>query len=385
MRTARTFVFSLFLFCLIPALTAAQVYTVTDLGPLTPTAINSWAQVVGNYNNHAYIWTKKNGMQDLGIISGGTFSGATGINDLGAVTGTADGPGTVISPYPFFPNTNCSDLVQPFVWTQRNGMQGSGTVLLPFGYGQFCDVPFDTTGINALGQVVGYNEETGSYQYGFLWTKAGGVSLVEGMGNWPPTFALAISNTGEIVGASSSFALYGVGHAISLKSGIATDLGTLGGGQDVVDYGSSASGVNDLGQIVGWSTTGPVSFELGSPVHAVLWTPSTGLRDLGTLSPDTSSAAAKINVFGQVVGTSGNALYFNLSIGQDRPFEVIGRPFIWSERNGMRDLNTLIRGNSGWLLNSATDINVWGQIVGMGTLNGQPHGFLLTPRNPFKP
>ena len=39
----------------------------------------------------------------------------------------------------------------------------------------------------------------------------------------------------------------------------------------------------------------------------------------------------------------------------------------------------------GWLLNSATDINVWGQIVGMGTLNGQPHGFLLTPRNPFKP
>jgi Tricorn protease C1 domain len=65
--------------------------------------------------------------------------------------------------------------------------------------------------------------------------------------------------------------------------------------------------------------------------------------------------------------------------------EIFGRPFIWSECNGMRDLNTLIRGNSGWLLNSATDINVWGQIVGMGTLNGQPHGFLLTPRNPFKP
>ena len=95
MRTTSIFA-ALFLFCLIPALTVAQVYTVTDLGPLSPTAINSWAQVVGNYNDHAYIWTKKSGMQDLGIIPGGTFSGATGINDLGVVTGTADGPGTVI-------------------------------------------------------------------------------------------------------------------------------------------------------------------------------------------------------------------------------------------------------------------------------------------------
>jgi probable HAF family extracellular repeat protein len=42
-------------------------------------------------------------------------------------------------------------------------------------------------------------------------------------------------------------------------------------------------------------------------------------------------------------------------------------------------LNTLIRPNSGWVLNTATGINVWGQIVGSGMRNGQPHGFLLTP------
>ncbi|MFZ0279277.1 MAG: hypothetical protein WA254_02780 [Candidatus Sulfotelmatobacter sp.] len=46
----------------------------------------------------------------------------------------------------------------------------------------------------------------------------------------------------------------------------------------------------------------------------------------------------------------------------------------------MHDLNTLISASSGWVLNSATDINVWGQIVGEGTLNGAPHGFLLTPK-----
>jgi hypothetical protein len=50
----------------------------------------------------------------------------------------------------------------------------------------------------------------------------------------------------------------------------------------------------------------------------------------------------------------------------------------------MQDLNTLIRTNSGWVLTTATDINVWGQIVGNGTLNGEPHGFLLTPRDPFQ-
>jgi len=50
----------------------------------------------------------------------------------------------------------------------------------------------------------------------------------------------------------------------------------------------------------------------------------------------------------------------------------------------MQDLNTLIHSNSGWVLNTATDINVWGQIVGSGTLNGQPHGYLLTPKNPFQ-
>ena len=38
---------------------------------------------------------------------------------------------------------------------------------------------------------------------------------------------------------------------------------------------------------------------------------------------------------------------------------------------------------SGWVLNSAVAINMWGQIVGSGTRNGHIHGFLLTPSNPF--
>jgi probable HAF family extracellular repeat protein len=43
------------------------------------------------------------------------------------------------------------------------------------------------------------------------------------------------------------------------------------------------------------------------------------------------------------------------------------------------DLNTLVASISGWTLQDAKDINNLGQIVGTGLLNGEQHGFLLTP------
>lgn len=89
-------------------------------------------------------------------------------------------------------------------------------------------------------------------------------------------------------------------------------------------------------------------------MHAVFWSADGTIRDLGTPPGDAFSVAAKINLFGLVIGTSGNTVrsrMFGLPV-------AVGRPFIWSERSGMRDLNTLIRGNSSWVLNTATDINV---------------------------
>jgi probable HAF family extracellular repeat protein len=46
----------------------------------------------------------------------------------------------------------------------------------------------------------------------------------------------------------------------------------------------------------------------------------------------------------------------------------------------MRDLNALIPANSGWEPLNAVAINLAGQIVGVGTVNGQQHAFLLTPQ-----
>ena len=361
----------------------AQAYKITDLGPLSPAGINTWGQVVGDYNNQAYLWTKRYGMRPLGTLGGGTFSSAAAINDLGMIVGTADGPGKII----FFDSSvtqDCDDLTQPFVWTSTKGMQGL-TVLSPVGPdwdGALClSLATHATDINDLGQVVGYNSPFDTFQFGLLWAPKNGITRLGG--SYPPTMAISISNTSQIVGQSESLSLY-IGKAAFWKNGVETDLADLGtgAGADSLYYGSAANGVNDLGQVVGWSTIGPVwalGVGLESPVHALLWTASGALRDLGTLPGDTSSAASKINLFGQVIGSSGNTNYSS-DVDHSSPFKVVGRAFVWSELTGMLDLNTLIPGNSGWMLNSATDINIWGQIVGDGTLNGQPHGFLLTPR-----
>jgi uncharacterized membrane protein len=384
--------------CFIVTGAMAQRYAVTDLGPLAPTGINSWAHVVGNYQGNAYLWSKRDGMRDLGILAGGTFSRAAAINDLGAVTGTADGPGTVFSADPNYVSQNCSDLTQPFVWTNRKGMRGLGTVgnlNLPDINRIWCAVPFVGTDIDNLSQIVGYVPVNGDfYAWGFSWSgrivnwiDPDGITVFGGSD--PPTFVNSINNRGLIVGQNSVESTLFRGHATLWKAGVAIDLGTLGSGPDATGYSSAANGINDSGQIVGWSSTMPLVERLSmygwkgeTPIHALLWPRSGGMVDIGTLTGDIFSAAWKINNFGQVIGISGNTVAPPTS--DDPRYEIMGRPFIWSARSGMSDLNMMIPQNSGWALTSATDINIWGQIVGSGTLNGEPRGYMLTPLNPFQ-
>ena len=83
--------------------------------------------------------------------------------------------------------------------------------------------------------------------------------------------------------------------------------------------------------------------------------------DLGALDGHFSEAFG-INDVGQVVGESG------------------GRAFVYDD-GAMRDLNTLLPADSGWVLRSAQDVNNLGQIVGWGTAPDGigPRAFLLTP------
>ena len=54
------------------------------------------------------------------------------------------------------------------------------------------------------------------------------------------------------------------------------------------------------------------------------------------------------------------------------------RALLW--QNGAPvDLNKLVRGGRGWVLQEATGINNKGQIVGIGSYRNTTHAFLLTP------
>jgi probable HAF family extracellular repeat protein len=82
-------------------------------------------------------------------------------------------------------------------------------------------------------------------------------------------------------------------HAFIYENGKMSDLGTLPG-----HIFSGALGINNRGQIVGYSTDGRTS-------HAFLYENGT-MIDLGTLPGDGSSFANGINERGQVVGDSYN-------------------------------------------------------------------------------
>jgi probable HAF family extracellular repeat protein len=308
----------LFMFlCCLALPSVAQLYSVTDLGVLPggtfseANGINSFGQVVGDgninsENGHAFLWSKGLGLQDLGTLPGGN-SWAEAINDRGHVTG-----GSWINEV-----DNAAIL-----WTLEKGMQ------------ELVDVHEAPGGlaINDFDEVAGSATILG----GFLWTKTQGVSYLS-----TPLTSTGVNDMGQVVGS-----YFGENGSEAYLWRESSGLENLGAG--------GAAAINLLGNVVG----------MNSANHAFLWSKANGMRDLGTLPGDNSSSAAAINVLGMVVGTSSS--------------NTGSRAFLWTQRTGMQDLNTLIPADLAWNLISATGINVAGQIVGDGYVNGQYHGFLLT-------
>jgi len=416
MQTKKVFCTLLFV-CFAHVLAIAQVYTIKDLGPLTPTAINNWGQIVGSQNDQAYLWSFGH-MRALGLLPGGDFSIPTAINDRGTVVGVADGTATVVSyslgnpktPRPF----TCADVPQGFGWTWNQGIGGFG--LLAIAGSNPMENPCLETGtsifayatsINNLDQTVGtINWASNTYvdaigHNGVVWSDD--TSLLPFPADTPSTYYLteanAINNHGQVVGAVGCCVYFEMGHALLWDTSNTVDLGTLGGpGASSRSYCSVALGINDLGQVVGWSTTvasrqsSTCTYAGTLAPHAFTWTKNVGMQDLGTLPGDTMSTARAVNYFGEVIGTSGASIgygespyrgqnLYNRTLG----FAAQGRPFIWSPRHGMKDLNGLIGRHPQWVLTTASGINDWGEIVGEGTRNGEPHGYLLMPINPFRP
>jgi probable HAF family extracellular repeat protein len=169
------------------------------------------------------------------------------------------------------------------------------------------------------------------------------------------TFVLLdINEKGQIAGAS------GDGRALLYSDGRFTEISKLRSNDNVI----TARAINNKGQVIG-----NLSFSTFPPIYdisAFLYSRRTGMTNLGRLLPtDIFSVAADINNKGQVVGYSGTFSGF--------------RAFVSSDDGVLQDLNNLIPLGSGFTLDSAYAINDKGEIVGIGFINGQQHGFLLEP------
>jgi probable HAF family extracellular repeat protein len=164
-------------------------------------------------------------MTDLGTLPGGSYSGATGINDHGQVVGFSDS--ATNGPHAFlFANGVMTDL-------GTLGGNSSGAA-----------------GINDAGQIVGSSTPLPDLpSLAFLYRNGTMTSLgTLPSGKVPFSSASAINNHGEIAGTSSIISE--ASHAFVRRKGVMVDLGTLPGGT----Y-SSASAINDKGQVVGTSDT----------------------------------------------------------------------------------------------------------------------------------
>ena len=237
---------------------------------------------------------------------------------------------------------------------------------------------FRPLGINNLGQVVG---STVANHNGAIWTNG----AIEDLGDYWPH---GINDLGEVVGS------YGWGnfHAFMYDDGAMTDLGPIG-----TATFSLAFSVNNQGQVVGWAANSD------GISHAFIWDNGSGIVDLGTFG-GILSLAYDINDYGQVVGSyllsdyeSRGFLWENgtvtdlgsvgdglaLAINNRGYIVSIGRPMLWVEGEWF-DLNDLIPKHSGWLLQGTYGINNRNQIVGIGTIDGESHVYLLTPKHKYK-
>ena len=142
----------------------------TDLGNLGGTgrgfgnialAINQQGQVVGNSDlrgdtaNHAFLWTKENGIKDLETLPGDLLSGGISLNDRGEVVGVSVDAAFNVRAY-HWQNGKMEDL--------NSLVAGDSSLYLLL-----------ADSINAAGEIVGLAFDTGSNElHGFLATPSNG-------------------------------------------------------------------------------------------------------------------------------------------------------------------------------------------------------------------
>jgi probable HAF family extracellular repeat protein len=262
--------------CAAPVAHAAAVYTVTVVGGPDSVAydVNNQGQVVGympaGASYHGFLYDSS-GLKDLGALGDGA-SYAYRINDAGSVVGTSyvadQGYGFVyaagaMTALPLGAWSNANDInnagvvtgtyagtdsagdYQPHAYTYANGVM---TDLGTLGYGTYGNA------INDLGHVAGTAEIGGPPNRPtdpFFYSDG----VMQNIGNFGGIFsnAWAMNNQDQVVGSAGGESFDGnlyPWRAFLYDHGVMRDLGTM-----TYDGNSSAYGINELGQVVGYTDT----------------------------------------------------------------------------------------------------------------------------------
>ena len=158
------------------------------------------------------------------------------------------------------------------------------------------------------------------------------------------------------------------------RYGKLTALPRLPGGRN-----SNAFGVNNLGQVIGWSENGvrDSTCATGTPsqvfrYEAVRWEPNGEIHELPPLKGDTVAFGFGINDHGQAVGSSGTCATQGLP-----PANVTGLHAVLWEKDGTPVYLGTLGDAKNTTSNAASSINDRGQVVGTSQFtDGTIHSFI---------
>ena len=335
--------------------------------------VTGWLNLPGDTVMHAVLWLHGQ-VVDLGTLGGlnSTIEWPV-LNESGLIVGGAETGEPDPNGENFCLINVPTGLCRAFLW-HEGAMTALPTLGGPNSY---------ATGVNASGEIIGWSELAGADQnciapqvynwHGFAYLNGTIRDLRPLPGHTLPedtlSGALGINDAGDIVGASGvcgNANTMGFGitrHALLWrKDGAVIDLGNLGGDPSNSSGGFVATGINNRGQISGFS-----DLKDDLITHAFFWENGV-MTDLGTLPGDSFSFAWGIGESGQVLGQSCDST------------QSICRGFIWQD-GVMTDVNSLLPSETTLHVVDANFINASGEITGQAVdlVTGDMPAILMIP------
>lgn len=314
--------------------------TVTNLGPATGAPysvlgdINDAGQAIGfavaadpSTDFAPFLYAAATGMQDFRTLAGAAANTRISLSDI-------NNRGQVVGQW--------ND--RPFVWSSSAGVQFLGS-------------SGHASRINEVGQIALISDGVSA-----LYTPGSGLAPV------PLSFAaggVGLNNHGEVAGVVRTEGDSGpVFRAARYGADGLTVLGTLPGGGN-----SYANGIDDAGTVVGYSEfVDPAgSYRL----HAFRQLAGGGMEDLHTGSGWGSSASG-LDAQGRVLGA-----YFKVEVGEGSSQDL--NAFWWAPDTGMVDVNTLLDPADAaiWHIQGLGAFNAQGQAAAYALLDGYPQAVLV--------